>query len=208
MYYSLGFSPMRAAKLMVSIFVVLSLFIPTLAGAGCLTGDCENGKGIMTFPDGTEYSGEFKDGTPHGMGTFTYAEGKTLDTAAPYTDDQGRTWNTGLPMGKHYVGEVKDGKRNGQGTLTYYSGAKYTGAFVNDMLSGKGVMINPGGIVYTGNFIEGQPSGKGHATFPDGRIYEGDVVKNQMTGIGTMTYPDGRIEKGEWKNGKLIKDIK
>ena len=28
----------------------------------CIEGDCENGKGTKTFPDGTKYVGEFKNG--------------------------------------------------------------------------------------------------------------------------------------------------
>ena len=51
------------------------------------------GLGVMTFPDGRKYVGEFKDGKNTGQGTLT------------------------LPDGKKYVGEFKDGKFHGQGTM-------------------------------------------------------------------------------------------
>jgi hypothetical protein len=41
----------------------------------CTEGDCENGKGSKTFPDGTKYVGEFKNGRREGQGTYTFANG-------------------------------------------------------------------------------------------------------------------------------------
>ena len=34
------------------------------------------GFGIMTYPDGTKYEGEFKDGLKNGPGTETYKDGE------------------------------------------------------------------------------------------------------------------------------------
>ena len=34
------------------------------------------GPGVMTFPDGRKYVGEFKDGEKHGQGTFTFHDGR------------------------------------------------------------------------------------------------------------------------------------
>ena len=49
------------------------------------------------------YVGEFKEGKPHGQGTFT------------------------LPNGSKYVGEYKYGNRHGQGTFTFHNGRKNVG---------------------------------------------------------------------------------
>ena len=57
----------------------------------------------MTFPDGSMYEGEFKDGEYNGQGIMTF------------------------PDGNKYVGEFKDGKRHGQGTFTFSDGRKYLG---------------------------------------------------------------------------------
>ena len=59
--------------------------------------------GTYTFPDGSKYVGEWKDGKQNGQGTATFANGEK------------------------YVGEYKDGKRNGQGTHTYTSGTAQEG---------------------------------------------------------------------------------
>jgi len=57
---------------------------------GCVKGDCENGFGHYLWEDGTKYIGEYKNGTQHGQGAFTWAEGK-------------------------YIGEFNEGKSNGYG---------------------------------------------------------------------------------------------
>jgi len=54
-----------------------------------------NGQGKDTYPDGTKYVGEYKDGKRHGQGTFTHTDG-----------------------GK-FVGEWKDGREHGQGALKW-----------------------------------------------------------------------------------------
>ena len=49
----------------------------------------------MTFANGNEYVGEFKDGKQSGRGSYT------------------------LTNGTKYTGEVKDDNPNGQGTMTF-----------------------------------------------------------------------------------------
>ena len=72
----------------------------TLYGAA---GHWDNCQGTHTFPDGTQYVGEFKDDMLHGQGTFTY------------------------PDGRQYVGEYVDGLKHGQGTATYANGDQEEG---------------------------------------------------------------------------------
>src|SRR6056300_865372 len=61
------------------------------------------GKGTFTFPNGSKYVGEYKNGKRDGKGTMT------------------------LPDGFKYVGEFKDGKMHGKGTYTLPGGSKYVG---------------------------------------------------------------------------------
>ena len=74
-------------------------------------GEVKNGKphgfGILIFPNGLKYVGEFKDGLSNGQGTSTYD-------------------------GSKYVGEFKDGKQHGKG-IDFDSdlGMKYEGEFKN-----------------------------------------------------------------------------
>ena len=84
--------------------LVLGFLVCGLAQAASLLPECKgsnskkwtNCQGTLTTTgsDGIKYVGEFKDGEPHGQGTFTEANGSK------------------------YVGEYKDGREHGQGTLT------------------------------------------------------------------------------------------
>ena len=93
---------------------------------GCIKGNCTNGQGIFTFPDGAKYAGEFWEGTLSGQGTLV------------------------LPNGNKYVGEFKDGKYNGQGTFSYPDGRKYVGGFWDGKRYGQGTFTLPDGSVQRG----------------------------------------------------------
>ncbi len=193
----------------VVLIAAVILFLPAIAFASgnCLSGDCENGKGVMSWEDGTQYTGEFKDGLPHGEGTFEYPKGKTKEIGKTKgIKYKGKPMSLNLPMGQKYTGEVKDGERHGKGTLVYRSGTKYTGEFENGVKQGQGVLITSKDLKYEGEFQKGQPNGKGQVTFPDGRIYKGEIEENQITGKGVMIYPDGRRVEGIFKEGKLKKE--
>ena len=76
------------------MLLVFGFLLGSNAFAGCIEGNCRNGQGTFTWPEGHKYVGGWKDGREHGQGTFTWANGDK------------------------YVGEFKDGKRHGQGTFT------------------------------------------------------------------------------------------
>ena len=88
------------------------------------------GQGSVTYPDGRQYVGEFKDGKENGQGTFTWTDGDK------------------------YVGEWKDGKRTGQGTFTSSGGNKYVGEF-KDGKEWSGMYYNADGSI-RGRFTEGK----------------------------------------------------
>ena len=98
-----------------TIFKVLFfiLILTTNVLANCINGDCEDGQGTLTFPDGKKYVGEFKDGKRHGQGTFIW------------------------PSGTKYVGEFKNGKMHGKGILTSPDGKKYVGEFKDNKFNKK-----------------------------------------------------------------------
>ena len=80
-------------------------------------GACE-GKGKLTYTDGSTYVGDFKNSEFDGKGTFT----------------------GDMPMitdgGTKYVGEWKDGHMHGRGTLTYSNGKTQSGFWKNSKFDG------------------------------------------------------------------------
>ena len=62
-----------------------------------------SGLGVIYYPNGNMYVGEWKDGKRSGRGTYTFNEGSK------------------------YEGEWKDGKYNGQGTYTLIDGNRFEG---------------------------------------------------------------------------------
>jgi hypothetical protein len=69
----------------------------------CVAGNCGTGFGTYHWADGSRYTGEFRNGKPHGEGTLIYSGGGS------------------------YVGEWRNGNRDGYGTAAYASGSTQTG---------------------------------------------------------------------------------
>ena len=62
------------------LMLTFSLTLSTTSFADeCMEGDCDNGTGIGYNEEGKIYSGEWKDGEPHGMGKLTISKGKHLE---------------------------------------------------------------------------------------------------------------------------------
>lgn len=109
---------------------------------------------IATYPDGTKYVGEWKDGLWYGRGTITRTNGTK------------------------YVGEFKEGLPNGQGTHTDPNGDKYVAEFKDGIPNGQGIATYFDGSKYVGEFENGLAHGQGTFTFPDGFSFEGIWEKN------------------------------
>lgn len=127
---------------------------------------------------GAVYSGETKDGWPHGQGKCT------------------------LPCGDVYVGRLKKGMRDGYGKYTYASGAIYDGQWRKDRKHGHGKLSyysDGEDGVYVGQWHQDQRHGHGKHTF-NCNVYEGQFSHNSMHGQGRMEYLDGVKFEGQWKN--------
>jgi len=124
-----------------------------------------------------EYTGDVKDGLPHGTGEFFSNE--TNQYILDYK----------------YVGEWQDGKTHGKGTQTWGNDMKYEGEFKNGFFDGYGVRTWPSG---------GTPV---VATFKDGGKFEGEHKENKEHGKGKHTKEDGTYFEGEYDDGKAVKGV-
>lgn len=153
----------------------------TNEGSNCLSGNCQNGQGTYRHPDGSEYSGEFRNAKMHGQGTYVYA---------------GR--------GEKYVGEWRNGVINGQGTYYYRSGNRYQGEWRNGRKSGQGTYTYAGGEKYVGDFENDQPNGQGVYYYRNGDRYEGEWRNGHKNGQGVL-YENGQKIVGEWRDDQKIR---
>lgn len=63
--------------LLAFFFSLLSFSLFSQYGKQCLSGDCENGTGVLDYgPKIGHYEGEFKNGKREGFGTMHYADGR------------------------------------------------------------------------------------------------------------------------------------
>ena len=69
-----------------------------------------SGRGVMCYPDGRRYEGDFRDGAASGKGSLLFANGN------------------------FYRGEFQQGKMHGTGRMTYYDGTEYTGQWANNAI--------------------------------------------------------------------------
>jgi hypothetical protein len=88
------------------------------------------GQGTMTWPNGDEYVGDWKDDKMDGQGTMTWANGDLYegDWKDDIMDGQGTyIWANG----DEYTGSWRDGEQDGQGTFTFGDGEVVSGVFHN-----------------------------------------------------------------------------
>lgn len=129
----------------------------------------------VTYVNGSGvYTGNTKDGAPHGYGTITFSDGQTI-------------------TGQFYEGNISGGR-----VKIYFppkdkdeTGATYEGGYANNALNGFGMYIK-GGDVYEGEYKDAAMMGKfTHVTKK--YIHSGNFTNNKMTGKHQWAYKDGRI---------------
>ena len=165
--------------------------------SGCLDGDCENGKGVFAYADGSKYEGQFTNGNLEGWGTWFY------------------------PDGDKYVGTFKNNYSHGKGTIYHEDGNKTTGEWLEgeyigdgrvengrvgcisgDCVDGKGTYVYKGAKAkYVGTFKNGVANGRGVCYYANGEKYEGKWANGGFNGEGTLFLLDGTNVSGYWKDG-------
>jgi hypothetical protein len=167
--------------------------------------------GEAVWPDARKYSGEWKNGQPHGQGIFTDSKGARFLGEFEEGRFSGlqRVWGfkNGLPNGQgqyifsdgsQYTGQWRNGLFHGFGTLELSTGGDDRGQWKNGKPDGRGMFISRG-IEYRGDFSNGQRDGQG-VLKKENYTYQGTWKNNQPHGWGVET-KFNETYAGEWKDG-------
>lgn len=106
-------------------------------------GDCLNGEGTFTWPDGATYAGTWVAGRMHGKGIYTHASGTKYDGDYVLGKKHGKGVYT-FANGDEYVGGWRAGNKHGPCVETLADGTKFEGPYAD------GVMLVADGTVTFG----------------------------------------------------------
>ncbi|GAB6024905.1 agglutinin-like protein 2, variant 2 [Chamberlinius hualienensis] len=162
------------------------------------------GHGELTWGDGRQYVGQFKQNNQDGFGTYIVesSNGQTIYRGSWKNGKLNGLGSVKYPNGDTYEGYFKDRLRHGHGVLkcgrfVMSSASIYIGHWVNDKKDGYGVMDNiEKGEKYIGFWQDDVPHGKGMLVTLDGIYFEGSFTKGQMGGTG-LVFDDGSWYEGE-----------
>ncbi|CAI2371128.1 unnamed protein product [Moneuplotes crassus] len=142
-----------------------------------------DGIGEISYPDGTFYKGQLKQGEYHGKGSLY------------------------LSNGAKYEGGFEEGKYHGKGTLTSKEGTVYEGKWVRGKKHGYGTQTVPEKEVYEGDFKHDLYDGNGRINFSNGLIYTGKFSKGKFHGEGIFEKPDGSKSAAICNNGEIVEEL-
>ncbi len=183
---NLDSAPVISSRVKHAVGILLTtglIFSASSAVAGCISGDCENGRGTKTWETGHRYTGPHENGLRKGCnGQMEY------------------------PNGDMYKGCWKDGKWEGFGKLVYSNGSIYEGNWHNNQRKGHGKLTFADGRIYEGEWQDGQMHGQGTEYYPNGSYHVGNWFKGKKDGkVRFFAYSDddtATLQK--WSNGKYI----
>ncbi|MDR0834579.1 MAG: protein kinase [Candidatus Symbiothrix sp.] len=118
-------------------------------------------KKMTVYGDEYVYTGQIKDGVPHGQGKAVFNPGDKDDRI-------------------HYEGAFINGYREGKGLLQYNDGMSYEGDFVKNELEGRGKLQFGDGRYYEGSFSHSQRNGYGNYTDAAKKQHRGEFKDDNL----------------------------
>ncbi|VVC24206.1 MORN motif [Cinara cedri] len=180
------------------------------------------GTGIVKWPDGSWYKGEFRRGLRHGYGLHVSCENGRRSYSGQWTDSKRNgPGHTSCRAGEsdgalNYVGDWVDGRPHGRGSCDWSDGTRYVGDWVDSLPHGRGKVVWSNDNVYEGEFVSGLMDGTGTYEWSsnprDGHRlivsscdrYIGQWSRSKRHGAGLFYSTDtGQTVHGHWTDGVL-----
>lgn len=162
--------------------------------------DKKNGRGTLTYKDGSRYVGEFINDEKEGRGTLISINGDKYIGNWRHNQQNGYGVMNAVD-GSVYSGSFVDGIKEGKGSLKYPDGKVLSGIFKNNELV-SGFISFPSGETYSGELSNNKKNGYGKSVMPLGETYVGSFENDERTGVGTLIYQTKEKYVGEFKNGR------
>jgi len=152
-----------------------------------------NGLGTRVYSDGSQYSGEFRNGEPHGPGTLTRINGSVFQTGL---------WENGTLLSPMEASARQNpvNTQRSTGTQNACPGS-YDSSTWNNCV---GAYTFGNGGQYVGEFRNDKFNGQGTYTYPDGSEYVGEFRNDAFNGPGTLTRADGSVQAGLWESNEFL----
>lgn len=185
---------------------------PKCRYTGCWFAGQLHGNGLLEFPDGRVFTGQFSMGVISGFGRWIvpgiscyegiFNCGKYHGYGTLEIQSQNGTYEGSFKVGMEhghgvlindqitYIGEFANGTQNGFGVLdNAHTGEKYMGLFAENKKNGRGFCITVDGEYFEGTFVDDELCGTGVAVFTDGSYYEGELTMQGPNGRGILYLP-------------------
>lgn len=102
--------------------------------------------------DKAKYTGQTKEGVPHGIGTKEFSEGGSDKFVGAFKEGEFYYGVRTLENGKIYIGPYVNNQANGVGSYQFGDGSRYIGEFKDDAMNGYGIYIDEKGNKTMGEF--------------------------------------------------------
>ncbi|GHU52735.1 hypothetical protein FACS1894132_03070 [Clostridia bacterium] len=184
---------------------------------GEIKGGDFDGKGDITFADGSRYVGDFSGGRFNGKGIFyatdwryegTFKNGEMTGQGVVYANGDTLTKSADGVMefiskqNWSYLGGLNARGQTGVGLFTFSDGTIYEGDFALGLAEGMGSYTSETGEkIYVGGFKNGLFDGRGDYT-GETFSYKGDFSNGVYEGVGELS-ENGKMQySGDFVNGQ------
>lgn len=198
-------------------FILLLIIVTVTDAQDCISGDCGNGYGTMTYANGQKYIGEFDQGLRHGQGVLfinqtrkyvgSWRNGRKHGEGRIYLNNRiltaGKWSNNKLTETATFKNGCVEGNcQDGFGAYLFNDGKKVIGEFSNGSLKGYTICFYPNGNKYIGEWKFNGRNGQGklyNEKNPQNGIWLDDAFVGASRGLGGKGCLAGDCENGRGK---------